>query len=150
MPGVELPAGAAGRKRLRILVAGTSDAIDTLTRTLHHDADIVPARSVSEALAAFGPGVDVVCCNVRFDESRMFDFLLALRQRPDGARVRVVSARITGTELAPRMRTSIRSALEALGVETFIDIPQLTEQYGAQVALEALRQVLLRGEFEDL
>ena len=81
VPGVESPAGAAGRKRLRILVAGTSDAIDTLTRTLHHDADIVPARSVSEAL----------------------------------------------------------------GVETFIDIPQLTEQYGEQVALEALRQVLLRG-----
>jgi hypothetical protein len=146
VPGVELPASTAARKRLRILVAGTSDAIDALTRMLSDDADIVAARSVSEALLAFHPGIDVVCCNVRFDESRMFDFLLALRQRPGGAKVRVVSCRLTGAELAPRMRTSIRSALEALGVETFIDIPQLTEQYGAQIALETLRQVLLRGE----
>jgi hypothetical protein len=145
VPGVDSPAGAAGRKRLHILVAGTSDAIDELTRMLSDDADIVPARSVSEALLSFHPGIDVVCCNVRFDESRMFDFLLALRQRPGGAKVRVVSFRITGAELAPRMRTSIRSALEALGVETFIDIPQLTEQYGGQIALETLRQVLLRG-----
>src|ERR1041385_4494930 len=142
VPGVEPPAGAAGRKRLRILVAGTSDATHSLERTLRDDADIVPARSVSEALSAFEPGIDLVCCNVRFDESRMFDFLLALRQRPGGAKVRVVSFRISGAELAPRMRTSIRAALEALQVETFIDIPQLTDQYGGQVALETLRQVI--------
>ena len=129
----------------RILVAGTTDAIEALSEVLQNDAELIAAYSVRDALERFDPKIDLVVCNVRFDESRMFDFLLALRQRPGGAEVRVVSFRIAGAELSPRMRSSIRSALEALGVETFVDVPQLEMQYGRTVALEALRQVVLHA-----
>jgi hypothetical protein len=130
----------------RILVAGTFDAIDALTGVLHNDAELVTARSVQDALDLFEPTIDVVVCNVRFDESRMFDFLLALRQKRGGDKVRVVSFRIEGAELSPRMRSSIRSALEALGVETFVDVPSLAVQFDRQVALETLRQVILQAK----
>jgi CheY-like chemotaxis protein len=126
----------------RILIAGTRDAIEALSEVLHHDAELVSAR---EALDLFDARVDMVVCNVRFDESRMFDFLLALRQKPGGANVRVVSFRIAGAELSQRMRASIKAALEALGVRTFVDVPQLEPIYGRQVALETLRQVILQA-----
>jgi hypothetical protein len=129
----------------RILIAGTSDAIDALSGVLQNDAELVAAHSVRDALDLFDPTIDVVVCNVRFDESRMFDFLLALRQKPGGEKVRVVSFRIEGTELSPRMRSSIRSALEALGVDTFVDVPSLSLQFDRQVALETLRQVVLQA-----
>jgi hypothetical protein len=128
----------------RILIAGTRDAIEALSEVLRHDVEVVPAHSVREALDLFDARIDMVVCNVRFDESRMFDFLLALRQKPGGENVRVVSFRNAGAELSPRMRASIKGALEALGVETFVDVPQLEPVYGRQVALETLRQVILR------
>ena len=129
----------------RILVAGTLDAIEAVTDVLQNDAELVTARSVPEALELFDPQIDVVVCNVRFDESRMFDFLLALRQEPGGERVRVVSFRIAGAELSTRMASSIRNALGALGVDTFVDVPHLTAQYDRSTALETLRQVILQA-----
>lgn len=132
-------------ERPRILLAGTSEAIDALTATLQQQAEILPALSVGEALGLFHSSIDVVACNVRFDESRMFDFLLALRQEPCGGRVRVVSFRLEGAILSPRMRNSIQGALEALGVDAFVDVPQISAEYGRDVALETLRQVILRG-----
>ena len=127
----------------RILIAGTSDAIEALSDVLRNDAELVAARSVREALDLFDRRIDMVACDVRFDESRMFDFLLSLRQKPGGEAVRVVSFRIAGAELSPRMRSSIKGALEALGVETFVDVPQLAADFGRTVALETLRQLIV-------
>lgn len=129
----------------RILAAGTTDAIEALTQLLHAEAELVPAYSVRDALDRFDERIDLVVCNVRFDESRMFDFLLALRQKRGGTGVCVVSFRIAGAELSPRMRSSIRGALEALGVDTFVDVPHLANQYDRPTALETLRQVILRA-----
>jgi CheY-like chemotaxis protein len=129
----------------RILVAGTTEAIEALRELLRDDAELVLARSVREALDLFDPQIDLVVCNVRFDESRMFDFVLALRQKPGGSEVGVVSFRVEGAELSPRMRSSIRAALDALGVHTFVDVPHLALEYGRSTALETLRQIILRA-----
>lgn len=129
--------------RRRILVAGTSEAIEMLAALLHEDADLVAARSVQEALSRFdAEPFDTVACNVRFDESRMFDFLQALRERPAGRRVHIVCFRLTGETLPPGIRSAIANALEALGVPVFLDLPQLSASSGAEVALEVLRQVV--------
>lgn len=130
--------------RRRILIAGTSEAIEMLAAVLHEDADMVAARSVQEALRYFdAQPFDTVACNVRFDESRMFDFLQALRERSAGRRVHVVCFRLSGDELSPATRNVIASALEALGVPVFLDLPQLSARSGAEVALEILRQTVL-------
>jgi response regulator RpfG family c-di-GMP phosphodiesterase len=130
--------------RRRILVAGTSEAIEMLAGLLHEDADLIAARSVHEALGRFdAQPFDTVACNVRFDESRMFDFLQALRERPAGRRVHVVCFRLSGEALSPGARNAIASALEALGVPVFVDLPQLTVRSGTGVALEVLRQTVL-------
>ena len=130
--------------RPRVLVAGTADAIETVAQVLRGDADIVPARSVEEALSRFDEDrFDTVACNDRFDDSRMFNFLQALKERPLGRTVRIACFRLSGGALAPSSRNAIRNALDALGVSIFFDLEQLTIDYGREVARETLRQIIL-------
>ena len=90
-------------------------------------------------------GFDTVACNVRFDESRMFEFLQALMDRRRVARI--VAFRVGETVMAPASRNAIRNALEALGVEHFIDLIQIGDEYGDDVALETLRKMILDESF---
>lgn len=132
------------RTRPRILVAGTREAIETLSSLLEGHAEMVAARSTREALSCFDAGrFDTVACSVRFDESRMFDFLQALHERPAGRRARIVCFRVAAEPLRPGTRAAIASALEALGVAVFLDMPQLAARHGAEVAAEILRQVVV-------
>ena len=132
------------RTRPRILIAGTRESIETLSALLAGRAEIVTARSTAEALGHFDGGpFDTVACSVRFDESRMFDFLQALRERPAGRRARIVGFRVAADELTPSMRAAIAHALEALGVPVFVDMPQLAARHGAELAEEILRQIVI-------
>jgi len=133
------------RKRPRVLVAGTADAIEALTRVLQGDADLVAAQSVKDALRELDSGTfDTIACNVRFDESRMFEFLQAVMDRRL-AHVRIVAFRAENTALSRSRHSAIRNALEALGVERFVDLSQLSAEYGDAVAMEALRKMVLDG-----
>jgi len=62
----------------RMLIAGTQDAIDLVRAVLEKDVQLVPALSVEAAVRGLGPNIHLILCNVRFDDSRMFDFLDAL------------------------------------------------------------------------
>ena len=134
--------------RPRVLVAGTNDAIEALSRALAGDADILEARSLKEALAELERGpFDTIACNVRFDESRMFEFLQAVMQHKHGGALRIVAFRADDTALTHSTRSAIRNALEALGVERFADLSQLRAEYGDDVALETLRKMVLDETF---
>jgi DNA-binding NtrC family response regulator len=128
-------------------VAGTTDAIEALNRALAGDADILEARSLKEALAELERGsFDTIACNVRFDESRMFEFLQAVMEHKRGS-PRIVAFRADETALTQSTRTAIRAALEALGVERFADLSQLRAEFGDDVALETLRKMVLDETF---
>jgi DNA-binding NtrC family response regulator len=132
--------------RPRVLAAGTDDAIDALTRALAGAAEVVAARSLKEALAELERGpFDTIACNVRFDESRMFEFLQAVMDR--NLDVRIVAFRANDTAITDAIRTAIRNALEALGVERFADLELLRTEYGEDVALETLRKMVLDETF---
>jgi len=137
---------AVTRERPRVLVAGTADAIAAVHEALRDEAEICPAYSVQEALACFaGDQFVSVACNVRFDESRMFEFLQALMERSRG--VRIVAFRIDEGALSKSIHGAIRNALEALGVERFVDLSELRAEYGDEVARETLRKVILDEKF---
>ena len=97
--------------RPRVLVAGTYDAIDALSQALGGEADLVAARSVKEALAELQRGsFDTIVCSVRFDESRMFEFLQAVMQHPHARPPRIVAFRANESALTHSTRTAIRNA----------------------------------------
>jgi hypothetical protein len=131
----------------RVLVAGTADAILALAQALHGAAEVVPAESVKEALAQLDRGpFHTIACNIRFDESRMFEFLQAVMERKL-AGVRLVAFRLDRRPLSKGSRAAIGHALEALGVEHFVDFAQVRLQYDEAAAMETLRKVVLDVSF---
>ncbi len=112
-------------------------------RVVGADAEIATARSVDEALRKLHPRPDAVVCSVRFDESRMFDFLAALRDAPLRPHPRVACLRASPPPLAPAIRGVIEKALEALGIRTFVDFPELLARAGEEEAYRRLRAAIL-------
>ena len=127
----------------RVLVAGTEDAIALVTDVLGREAEVVSAHSVDEALGYLDRPLRCIVCSVRFDESRMFDFLQALRESPRDPPPRVICVRVSPPALLPATRDAIRAALEALEIRVFIDFPALVARQGTKAARERLRAAIL-------
>lgn len=65
----------------KLLVAGTPPAIETIRHLFGAEADCLPAQSLDAAIHSFEQHPDLILCNVRFDESRMFELLQAAKTR---------------------------------------------------------------------
>jgi len=127
----------------RVLVAGTQDVVDAARAALGQDLELAAAYSVAEALKHVEGGVDLVLCNVRFDDSRMFDFLGALNAMPRSRRLPVVCCRVARGPVSAGARRGIELALEALGVIAFLDMHELESREGAEAARAALRAAVM-------
>ena len=127
----------------RVLVAGTQDVVDAARAALGEDLELAAAYSVAEALKHVEGGVDLVLCNVRFDDSRMFDFLGALNAMPRSRRLPVVCCRVARSPVSAGARRGIELALESLGVIAFLDMHELESREGAEAARAALRAAVM-------
>ena len=126
----------------RVLVAGTQDVVDAARAALGDELELSTAYSVAEALNEVRGGVELVLCNVRFDDSRMFDFLGALNAMP-GERVPVICCRVERRSMSAGARRGIELALEALGVLRFLDMHELEQRVGPAGARAALREAVM-------
>ena len=127
----------------RVLVAGTQDVVDAARAALGGDLELAAAYSVAEALKYVEGGVDLVLCNVRFDDSRMFDFLGALNAMQRSRRLPVVCCRVARSPVSAGARRGIELALEALGVIAFLDMQELETREGPEAARAALRATVM-------
>jgi hypothetical protein len=123
----------------RVLVAGTELAIATCQRILREDAHVVAARSVAQALERLEPAPDLIISSVRFDESRMFDFLQALGNRCGAP---VLCCRIVRKPLRAGIYQSIETAAKALGARAFFDLDTEIRRHGEAEAERRLRSVI--------
>jgi response regulator RpfG family c-di-GMP phosphodiesterase len=139
-----MSAAANPPSRPRVLVAGTQEVIDAAHAVFGGALQLTSAYSVAEALRQVEKGVDLVLCNVRFDDSRMFDFLGALNAMPPARQVPVICCRMLRTPMSAGSRRGIELALEALGVVAFVDMHDLEQKYGAPAAQAALRDAVMR------
>ena len=119
-----------------VLVAGTPPAIQKVSALLGAEVATIPARSLSEALHQLETHPDVILCNVRFDESRMLDFLQAAKAQPETRETPFVCFRMTPMSVA--LRRSIEVAVLAIGATAFLDLSEAGS--GAE---RALREVVL-------
>ena len=128
-------------------MAGTNDAIEALARgDSAGAAEVVPAQSVQEALDVLERGpVETIACNVRFDESRMFEFLQAVMDR----KLRRAHRRVPGMRIRRLPKDPPRDPQRARGArrQRFIDLSQLRAEYGDDVARETLRKIVLEDTF---
>ena len=126
----------------RVLVAGTQEVIDAARAALGAELELATAYSVSDALRHVEGGVELVLCNVRFDDSRMFDFLGALNAMPR-AGPPVICCRVARGPMSAGARRGIELALEALGVVAFLDMYELESRDGPVAAQAALREAVM-------
>jgi hypothetical protein len=127
----------------RVLVAGTQEVVDAARAALGDELELSTAYSVAEALNEVRGGVELVLCNVRFDDSRMFDFLGALNAMPGAERVPVICCRVERRSMSAGARRGIELALEALGVVRFLDMHELEQRVGPAGAQAALREAVM-------
>jgi DNA-binding NtrC family response regulator len=118
------------RTRPRLLVAGTPEAFATFRELLGEHLELVWASSVKEALGLVDSGIALVICNVRFDESRMFDFLHEMQKRSAARKIPIICCRISPEPIALASRHAIELALDALSVGVFIDLAQMRRDFG--------------------
>jgi hypothetical protein len=127
----------------RVLVAGTQEVVDAARAALGDELELSTAYSVAEALNEVRGGVELVLCNVRFDDSRMFDFLGALNTMPGAKRLPVICCRVERRSMSAGARRGIELALEALGVLVFLDMHELEQRVGPAGARAALREAVM-------
>jgi len=128
--------------RPRVLIAGTEIAIATCERLLGDAADVVEARSLAEALERIDPTVALIISSVRFDESRMFDFLAGLEARRDRCAAAVICCRIVRQPLSDAMYGAIDTAARALGVMAFFDLDTEVRRLGQEGAERKLAELI--------
>ena len=129
----------------RVLIAGSVHSCTLLRNALSSfDAEFFFAQTIDEALREVGTHVCIILCDVRFDESRMFNFLHALGTTPSAQGVPVVCCRVSEAPLTPSTYRAIEVAFEALGVHDFIDLPRLIAQHGSRAAAGLLRDLVVK------
>ena len=134
---------ATAQERSRVLIAGTVQAFEMLKALLRIDAEFVLAQTVDEALRHVQAQVCLILCSVRFDQSRMFDFLHALKLAPAGAGVPVICCRTSTDPWSRDTHRAIKFALEALGVGDFLDLAWMRAEYGSGAPEKALRTLVM-------
>ena len=117
--------------------------MDAARAAIGGEFELAIAQSVSEALKQVEGGVELVLCNVRFDDSRMFDFLGALNAMPRARRLPVVCCRVARSPVSAGARRGIELALEALGVLAFLDMHEVEIRDGPEAAQAALRATVM-------
>jgi len=125
-----------------VLLATRSKARELFLTALHDDVEVIEAETFEAAVASLkANSLHLICCTVRFDESRMFDLLRWVRA--ECAHIPVVCARALPKDLSRVSIEAVRIAAESLGAATFIDVPALAERHGQEGARRRLRRALL-------
>jgi len=127
---------------LEFLVAALNPT-NRLMQNLFGDIAIIkPASHIAEAQRILDGGVDLVLCSVQFDESRMFDFLVAAKADPKSRGTPFICFRHLSSVLHPTILRSLDIACRANG-SAFIDLADLRRRYGVRTAEECFRKVVL-------
>ena len=130
-------------RKPRVLLAARPLAREPFRQALGADVEMVEAETLEQAVAELGADepLNLICCTVYFDDSRMFDLVQYVRQR--FSHIPIVCARALPKDLAKISMQALRIASDAMGAAAFIDLPALSEQYGDAGAQAQLRVVLL-------
>jgi DNA-binding NtrC family response regulator len=122
----------------RVLVACSLDSEEVLRNALDPlGVRILRAFTHDEAKAHLDAGIDVVVCSLRFDESRMLDFIAEIaRERP---RLPVVCCHVSGKLREASLRAAFTAAghLGAVAVVDFPEADRAERTVGANAELRA-------------
>ena len=132
-------------KTMAVLVAGTVDAVRTARLIIGEGFDCRCAFSVEEAQAQLGPDVQLILCNMRFDDAPMVDFLNVLREEPEYSQLRVVCFHAHGWQVSRSAHQALEAVLRTFDNARFVDLYAITRSRGVTAAAVALRDAVSAG-----
>jgi hypothetical protein len=121
----------------RVLVASQPEAWEVMQRMLGEVAELVPVHTRTQALRVLerdAASIDLVICTVAFDDSRMIDFLQAVKRTPAMSSIPFLSMRVLRSVLSDDMIGRVGAICRDCGAVDLLDIGHLAGE-AAQTAL---------------
>ena len=125
--------------RHRVLIASQPEAWAKVERMLDSAVDLVPAHTMMHAFAVLereAGRIELIICTIAFDDSRMIDFLRAVKRNPASSAVPFLCARVLRGVLSDNMVGRMNALCKDCGALDFLDIAKLDER-DAKAALKA-------------
>ena len=125
-----------------VMVACTHQNLGVFADALRGAVRLVPVREEDEAIGMLDRSLPrLLVCTLRFDESRMLDFVAVARARHPG--LRWICCRTFTSDLDPVSLDAAFVAARSLGALEVVDLPELEGTLGTVAARERLRTLLL-------
>ena len=131
--------------RYRTLVAVQLGAWKRLHAILDPLVDLVPVHTTQEALQVLDQQrIDLIICTIAFDDSRMIDFLQAVKRKVPAGAIPFICARVLPGVLPERMVQTTAMVCVQCGAATFVDLAKLDDDKAQDVLAAALTSCLAR------
>lgn len=122
-----------------ILLASSPEAKIPLSNALADTYDLLPCHTQTEAISILNErssDIDLILCTLRFDDSRMYDFLQYVKSNNQAQSIPFVCLTVTRSALGVQDKQVINEALEKLvkgfGGTAFIDYYGWCREYGRE------------------
>ena len=127
----------------RVLVAAQPLAWRALQTMLADVLDLVPAHTTTDAFKILErERVDLIVSTIAFDESRMLEFLQAVKQASSTEGIPFLCSRIFVSVIRDHLVSAMRDACKESGACDFVDIARLAPDAARDVMRNAVEGCL--------
>jgi hypothetical protein len=112
---------------------------------LEADLDLVPVHSRADAwlvLEQEAADIDVIISTIAFDDSRMLEFLQAVKADAEFTRIPFFCTRVLPTVLSPHLVAQMRQVCKELGAVDLLDVADLPREKANSVVRTAVNACL--------
>ncbi|HEX2651002.1 MAG TPA: hypothetical protein VHN19_13815 [Burkholderiales bacterium] len=129
-----------GKKRRRALIAARPRGRKLLREMLEDSFDLVEAHTMADAfkvLESEPRAVDLIVATLAFDESRMIEFLQAVKKRRKLKEIPFYCCRVVRGIITDDLVGKISAVCKECGAEDFVDVAKLSPEAAAK-AMKAM------------
>ena len=129
------------KKRRRALIAARLEGGDILQEMLGDSFDIVVVYTMADAFEVLGSEsqpVDLIVATLAFDESRMIEFLQAVKRNQNLRHIPFYCCRVVQSIITDRLTGRMAAVCKECGAEDFADVAKLPRD----AATEAIKGML--------
>ena len=129
--------------RHRVLIASQPAAWVVVKRMLGEVVDLVPVHTMAKAFQVLerdAASIDLIICTIAFDESRMIEFLQAVKRTPTMGNVPFLSVRVLASVLSDDLVGRVGSVCKDCGAVDLLDVGRLDDRAAQTALITAVRQ----------
>lgn len=121
----------ANRDKYTALVAAQPSAFRVLEPMLADIVQVTPAHTIPDAIKILertDQKITLIVCTVAFDESRLCDFLQAVKNNKRTSRIPFIGCRVLASVLSDDSMDRLKQVCRSLGAADFVDLARVEKQ----------------------